>query len=267
MKKILKSLVVIGGILAITAGATSSYFSDTEKSEGNTLSAGKLDLKIDNTSYLNCKYNEATSWLTYADLTNELFFNFSDLKPGDEGEDTISLHVFNNDAWACFNITVTGTPENNCLESELEAGDLDCGEEDGELQDELEFAFWADDGDNVYEDNEKLFFGPKALSEFEGSPITLADKNKSVFDNVGTDGQLIGDDEYYYIGKVWCFGDLILDPLPPGIGTPEQRGSAGFNCDGTGGTNLSQSDGVVGTVSFYIEQYRNNPDFQCNGID
>jgi len=46
MKKILKSLVVIGGILAITAGATSSYFSDTEKSEGNTLSAGVLDLKI-----------------------------------------------------------------------------------------------------------------------------------------------------------------------------------------------------------------------------
>lgn len=46
MKKILISLSVIGVVAAIVIGATTAYFSDTETSEGNTLTAGTLDLSV-----------------------------------------------------------------------------------------------------------------------------------------------------------------------------------------------------------------------------
>ena len=46
-KKILVSLIVIGVVAAIAIGGTSAYFSDTEKSENNTFTAGTMDLNID----------------------------------------------------------------------------------------------------------------------------------------------------------------------------------------------------------------------------
>jgi len=45
-KKILISLSVIGIIMAIVIGGTWAYFSDTEKSEGNTFSSGTMDFRI-----------------------------------------------------------------------------------------------------------------------------------------------------------------------------------------------------------------------------
>lgn len=46
MIKIAKSLAVIAFVAAIAIGATSSYFSDTETSTGNTVAAGELDLDV-----------------------------------------------------------------------------------------------------------------------------------------------------------------------------------------------------------------------------
>lgn len=46
MKKILLSLSIIGVVATIAIGGTIAYFSDTESSKGNTLTAGVLDLKI-----------------------------------------------------------------------------------------------------------------------------------------------------------------------------------------------------------------------------
>ena len=105
MKKILMSLGVIVAVGAIVAGATGAFFSDSETSVGNTFTAGDIDLQIDNESYA-IDYNipgydnpvgalvasTHTSW-ELTDLTIEKFFDFVDLKPGDMGEDTISIHV------------------------------------------------------------------------------------------------------------------------------------------------------------------------------
>lgn len=46
MKKILVSLSIIGVVATIAIGGTIAYFSDTETSTGNTLTAGVLDMKI-----------------------------------------------------------------------------------------------------------------------------------------------------------------------------------------------------------------------------
>ncbi len=48
MKKILLSLVLIGGVVASGVMATRAYFSDTETSAGNTISAGTIDISVDN---------------------------------------------------------------------------------------------------------------------------------------------------------------------------------------------------------------------------
>ena len=102
IKRLLVSLLTIGVVTSVVFGITQAFFSDTETSQNNVLAAGKLDLKIDNTSYLNHAISTTTTW-GLKDLTsNDLFFNFTDLKPGDEGEDTISIHVDDNDAWTCM---------------------------------------------------------------------------------------------------------------------------------------------------------------------
>ena len=104
MKKILLS---IGSILfagAILAGATSAFVMDTETSTGNTFASGVIDLTVDNESYFTDEngklvFSPSTSW-DLSGLSGKLFFNFLDIKPGDIGEDTISLHVNNNNTWA-----------------------------------------------------------------------------------------------------------------------------------------------------------------------
>ena len=160
--RVLMSLGMIVFVGALAAGATGAFFSDTETSTGNTFAAGALDLTIDNSSY-GYDWNDPTvqnptgvwgpnaahSW-ALGNLDNCgpednqpcLFFNFHDLKPGDFGEDTISLHV-QNAAYACMAFDLTATPENNVNEPETDAGDTAAnGATDGELQNYLSFLFW-----------------------------------------------------------------------------------------------------------------------------
>src|SRR3989304_8603 len=156
MKKFLSSLLLIG-IVALTAfGLSSAFFSDTETSQDNTFTAGELDLEIDNESYYNGVFNDDLSW-PFEEWANQLFFNFTDIKPDDYGEDTISLHA-ENDYWLCMEMQVTKDDDNTCTETE-QLDDPSCNEPDGDLNDGelgglINFAWWADDGDNVFEDDE-----------------------------------------------------------------------------------------------------------------
>src|SRR3989338_852898 len=176
MKKILLSLGMIVFVGAVVIGATGAFFSDTETSTGNTFAAGAIDLGVDNHSYYNGVLNDGTTWRVDYDIdpllgdnpdtTNVVetdyvieagrqFFNFDDLKPGDWGEDTISLHVKNNDSYLCADVTLTSDEDNDQTEPEIDDGDLIANNgpqnDDGELADSINFYWWADDGDNVYE--------------------------------------------------------------------------------------------------------------------
>ena len=46
-KKIVKSVLMIGAVLTMVGGATFAWFSDTETSSGNVLSAGTIDISVD----------------------------------------------------------------------------------------------------------------------------------------------------------------------------------------------------------------------------
>src|SRR3989344_4591186 len=271
MKKILLSLSMIAVVGVIVLGATGAFFSDTETSTGNTFTAGAIDLTVDNESYVT---NSAgvlvasinTSW-TLSDLTGQLFFNFADLKPGDIGEDTISLHVDNNDSWLCAAAQITDDSDQTCTEPEL-ADDSTCtnpGLGEGELGSELNFTFWADDGDNVYEVGENIFLDGPISNIGQAGKITLADSGTNIWNNPVAAGPLPGNSTRY-IGKAWCFGTLSSTNVPQdgGItsGPLDGRGT-GFTCSGVSVDNASQTDKVMGDIQFYAEQSRNNALFTC----
>lgn len=269
MKRILLS---IGSILfagAILAGGTGAFLADSGSSTGNTFATGVIDLKIDNESYATDEWGKlyfspSTSW-NLSNLAGKLFFNFTDIKPGDIGEDTISIHVNNNNAWSCMNINLAGTPENGQNEPEL-AVDPTTGLSDGELQNHLYFTFWADDGDNVFEQGEKVFKQGLTRDIFNGENWALADSQTNVWNGTGP---LLGATTKY-IGKAWCFGTIGQTPLAQdGLGKTGANGplfrGTGFSCSGADVGNIVQSDGIKVDVSFSVVQSRGNGKFLCKG--
>jgi predicted ribosomally synthesized peptide with SipW-like signal peptide len=272
MRKVIYSAGMILFVGAMTLGGTGAFFSDTEKSTGNVLAAGAIDLKIDNESYVTSTttgelvLSTETSW-EIRDLTIEKFFDFEDLKPGDIGEDTISLHVDNNDSWLCADVTLTSDDENTLVDPEVDDGDVTAGPiGGGELADQVNFVWWADDGDNVFEDDENLLPGGPigALVVGATTTVTLADSSSNIW---GDQGPIPGASTRY-IGKAWCFGDMLPDPViqdgegKTGDNGPLERGT-GFTCDGSLADNTAQTDSLTADVAFRAVQSRNNSQFLC----
>ncbi len=266
MKKILLSLsVILFTASALFVGGTGAFFSDTETSLANTFTAGAIDLKVDNTSYYNGVANPGTSW-TLRDLTVEKFFNFLDLKPSDYGEDTISLQVDTNDAYLCANIKLTSNDDNGLTEPEALVDSTD-GPGNGELASNVNFIWWADDGDNVLESSEKVISsGPIGALGLNGSTtVPLADSQNNIW--TGTSGPAPGGITQY-IAKAWCFGTITPAPLTQdGLGTTSPRTPAnstgGIACDGSALDNSTQSDSLTADITFTAIQSRNNPGFLC----
>jgi len=272
MKKILGSVGVLAVVGALVLGATGAFFSDTETSTGNTFTAGAIDLQISS----QCSYNGGNSntncghWSYPGDggpVTLGKFFDFSDLKPGDWGENTISFKVLTNEAWMCAAFTSTSS-ENGLVEPELAMNPIDT-DTYGELGEELEIMWWHDkDGDNALDiDEPPLFGGPRNLEEWlgltgntanEGNgtlPLTFADSylNWTTWDGSYEQPNTLGIKDEQHLGVAWCLGNMILDP----------GNGAGFTCDGSVVDNYSQTDKIVADLSFTVEQQRNQPNFRC----
>ena len=212
-----------------------------------------------------------TSW----DLTDldegHLFFNFTDVKPEDEGEDTISLHV-QNDAWACMDMTLTSNDDVSSNEPELGDGDLPEDVQniwDGELAENLQMFWWADDGDNVYEVGENTISGGVQtlvnLASTTGAfSVTLADSLNNAW---GTPGPIPAEEDSF-LAKAWCYGTLVPTPVTQdefgklGTNGPQARGT-GFTCDGEALDNTTQTDSTMLDISFRTEQARHNENFVC----
>ncbi len=255
-KKLIISLSTIAAIAMIVIGATTAYFSNTETSTGNTFIAGAIDLKIDNECHLNgrvcecgenrtppCYWdgipgigNECDCTWGLSDLDGEAIFNFADVKPGDDGEDTISLHVDTNPAWVCAEVSNVTQYENGCNPPELKAEQDeynpdpetcgDAGEGQGELWNNLTFSIWMDDNCDNIPDPEEL---PYLVENANASDIKwpIADSQ--------TGGSPIRD---ACIGVAWS--------------VPDEVG------------NIIQSDSVRGDITFSAYQSRNNMSFLCN---
>lgn len=249
--KILLSGATIVAAAALIVGATYAFFSDTETSTDNTFAAGSINLLVNNTSFaldhnipeydgdpIGAMVPSAhTTWDT-GSLQGETFFDFIDLKPGDYGKDVISLQVDNNDAWICAATQVDEVDN---------AG----------LAENLNFAFWNDiDNDNVFDpgDGEAVFLQGPASGLNGAGQIALADSTRNVWANPTTPGTPVAGLSENFVGKVWCYGDLTVNPVG-NTGT-------GFNCDGSEVTE-GQGEILTGDIEFYAVQSRNNADFTC----
>lgn len=301
MKKLLGGLGTIMIAAGLIVGGTGAFFSDSETASGNVFAAGAFDLQIDNESYYNgnkCE-NVGTDedpvweWIGEASYPvpgtpcttsfgpsnldeGFLFFDFDDVKPDDEGEDTISINI-QNDAWACMDMTLTSNDDATSTEPELEVDDLDDVNDtwDGELAQAIEFIWWADDGDNVYEEGENVLSdGVQSLYDlaFADGPfsVALADSENNAWgEPVGTP---LPGGETVYIAKAWCAGTLTPDPLTQddlgneGDNGPMDRGT-GINCSGEDLGNELQTDVATVDVAFRAIQARHNDEYVCEDND
>lgn len=274
MNRILLSISMIVFAVAIVAGGTTAFFSDEETSSGNTFTAGAIDLKVDSEQHYNnmvcvevdddtfewqpedgftppddhypAEGSECDGTWTETDLgPTHKFFNFSDLKPGDHGENTISFHVYNNDAYMCAIVSNVQDDDNGLTEpeSDVDATGGPIGE--GELSQEIHFFAWADDGDNIWEEGEPALFqnveGPVA-DILEGAEYPLWTPQTGALEATTT----------RYLGLYWCYGDVVVD-----------TDNTTLMCDGSATTNLTQTDSLTADISFRIEQARHNEFFTC----
>lgn len=252
-KKILISLSVIAAVAAIAVGGTIAYFSDVETSTGNTFTAGSIDLKVD------LDRDGYHIW-DLKDLVagTDKFFDYEDVKPGDDGELTVSAHVYSNDAYGCFYVYPQTDSDNGCTEPELEA-ELGCTNTgDGELDDNLMFRIWLDQG---YLKGWQCPENEPACSDdpAEGNNVIDIERDIESYDYPITYCGSTGN-EWCYLsdideaGEVWPLGYMVgSDTYYYGIEweLPWDTG------------NDVQSDQWSADVSFYVEQAKNNSGFVC----
>ena len=305
----LATLVFVG---AVVVGATGAFYGDTETSTGNTFTAGAIDLKVDSVSHYNRMVCTASgtngstiyTWQpevgftppaehfpqtgsacdgTWAETDLEggvqQFFNFLDLKPGDEGEDTISLHVYNNDAWGQLVLGNVVDADNDCTEPEQDMEGVGiCGTDadGGEIDNYLAFTGWLvqgstpgfqcgeagpnnamcdedpAEGDNEYQASEGPKFwdgdtindiGPFAISEVLSAAYDIMPGCSTSAPNGNTNYGLchgIAEDGRMVKSTTYYFGLAWELPL-----------------DATG--NDAQTDSYSADMTFNVEQHRNNP--------
>ncbi len=222
MKKILISLSAIAIVAAVAVGATVAYFSDTESSIGNTFTAGSLDLIV------NVDGQAMTSPV----------FDLPDMKPGDLGERTFEIKVDDNPACGFVNIAMISDDENTCTEPELvDETTCEVPGDGGELNDEVQFAIWADDCDNIFEVGESVLTGGTLTSGESwaiGELPAYDPKNP-------TDGLCYG--------VTYCFGTITTAEPVDGV--------IAIGCDGSQVGNEAQSDSFSGDITINAEQERN----------
>jgi len=234
MKKILMSIMTIGIALGMLGAGTLSFFSDWEISADNEFVAGTMDLLVD------CRSTHTGIWpgghvyespiiFEEKDLVaGDKIFNWHDVKPGDNGEATISFHVYDNDAWLWLRVNYLEDFGGAYPEPEAELYP-----DAGELSQYIDVMIWLDEGqtpgfqgddpgegDNIWNYDEPILFDWDTL------------------ENLYMHGWLMMDPwhlvacEIWYIGWAWEV-DTTVD-------------------------NIIQGDYVEFDIEFYAEQYRNN---------
>lgn len=239
-KKLIIAIATLAVVAAAGAYGTIAFFSDNETSSNNTFVAGSIDLKVADTmaQITQDQTTDLNGW-SAADLTTQKFFDFSDLKPGDWGKDTIELTVESNPAYVCGNIAITAKNENGINDPEIDANDNTADQ--GELQKYLDMYVWVDtDCDGIKDANETEIINGK-INDFESASTYLGIVEPSTPTAA----------KKTCISKKWCFGNWNEDKTA---------------CDGSGDQNDAQTDSLVGDISFYAVQTRHNTQPDCTQI-
>ena len=240
------SLLVIG-VVAMAAGAgTIAYFSDTETSTGNTFTAGTLDLKVD----WNESYNGAVIENQPETDNPGAIFDLSDVKPGDYGEATISLHVHGNDAYGIMTIIPTSNDDVSSTEPELDAGDDEdnpTDEWDGELAQNMDVVIWWDMNSESDPDDGEDNDGDGVTDEYPGDNIR--DETEFVFLDSGAPLETFE--------RVLDANPFTIETIDPLKACTTYYIGIKWSIDSEVG-NIIQSDEFTADISFYTVQARHN---------
>lgn len=130
MKRILLGIFAIALVVTLAAGATIAQFSDTETSNGNTFTAGTLDLKVGDQDDPNVVHITRTNLIPYPHWSHSYGGQWA-LRNAGSVPGRFSMEIKNIKNY-----------ENGCIEPE--AGDSTCGigTDQGELGG-LMFAKWS----------------------------------------------------------------------------------------------------------------------------
>jgi predicted ribosomally synthesized peptide with SipW-like signal peptide len=206
-----------------------------------------LGIFLDNVSVhpYNCTYQIIGGTCTLWDLKdlgpNDYYWHYGpDMKPGDYGRNVISLHAYDNDAWACLIVHNIINNENNRVDPEIATGDTTDDPNGGELSQFLNVFVWIDGNqNNAYDVGETILYGPNAL---------LTDINTMT-------RIPLTESHTEYIGVAWCFGTQSVD-----------AGTGAISCSGVGSQDIAQTDSFLAYLTAYAEQQRDNSGFTCAGL-
>lgn len=248
MKKIITGLSVLAAVAALGIGATVAFFNDTETSTGNVLTAGSVDLRVDSFGASRNGVAVPNSfWFPAVDLTNEKFFEFGDVKPGDSFGRNLSLHVDSNPAWVCLLARNVADDGNGLTDPEHEANDPNDGAGEGELAENLHMLAWRDkNADNKHNADE-----PFLVDSFFDVFTELA---KPIHDST-TGAPLDPAIPTELLQMDLCGGAHVVNPV-----------NGAVSCDGNGMGNEAQGDSLKADLVIYGEQSRNNPNFRCADV-
>ncbi len=180
-------------------------------------------------------------WQSKDLVEGDIFYNFDDIKPGDSGLNVISLRVTSNDSYACLNPSITTTSDQDINEPEQSDEPVDSSNK-GEIEDWTYFFAWHDDGNGIYDGSEQAITSvPVLASSFLTNPQGLYEPST-----------VLPADETRYLAIAWCMGEMSV----PAYGQA-------FTCNGGSVNNAAQTDLLETTLSFYVEQSRNNDNFSC----
>ncbi len=205
-----------------------------------------LELKIDSEATYNGVKQPGLSWALKNLVPGvDKFFNFGDVKPGDTGENTISIHVSKNPAYVCLDFKNLTDLENGVNEPESL---VDTNPLSGEIADGLEFFAWHDDGDNVFEIGEKPLFGTSTQT---GTAV-LASTTYALADASTNSSYAAGSTHYF--GITWCAGNMTVNV-----------GTAQITCDPLALGNEAQSDSMSVDVVLRAVQANQQSGYRCDG--
>jgi predicted ribosomally synthesized peptide with SipW-like signal peptide len=164
----------------------------------------------------------------------DIFWNFNDIKPGDHGTNIISLHAYNNDAFACLITDHVVDLDNTLTEPEVTLNDtLPLGE----LSQFVKIFAWQDSNhNNVYDVGETILVPAN-------SPLTAA-MNPAI---------ALTASNTKFIGLAWC------------VGTQSVVGNV-ISCSGASVGDIAQTDSFTAYITAYAEQQRNNAGFDCSKV-
>lgn len=233
MMKILKSLSLIVAVAAVAGGATYAYFSDTETSDGNSVTAGTLDMKVDD------KDDPLIEKVT-----------FENAKPGDTITKTWKVkNVGSIPGKVTVKIKNVVDNDNGCTEPEVPAevaeyGSASCGNGQGELSSYLRT--------QVLQSHVNYTYADWGISDYHANGMTGKHRTMALYgglkyqENLPMGGLLsLGHNDYQLIQLIMKLDSDVVSSGDWGGWDPHQVDD-----------NLLQGDSVTFNVEFTMDQTR-----------